>query len=97
MRGKLAGSTEYITKPFDSTELVQTVEAPSSTPPPCVNAPDERAIASPSGCAGACRSLIQRDGDVARECRGLPLERNAIQRSLFHRKGVIVCPYPRFS
>ena len=26
MRGKLAGSTEYITKPFDSTELVQTVK-----------------------------------------------------------------------
>lgn len=25
MRGKLAGSTEYITKPFDSGELVQTV------------------------------------------------------------------------
>ena len=25
MRGKLAGSTEYITKPFDSSELVQTV------------------------------------------------------------------------
>lgn len=25
MRGKLAGSTEYMTKPFDSTELVQTV------------------------------------------------------------------------
>lgn len=26
MRGKLAGSSEYITKPFDSTELVQTVK-----------------------------------------------------------------------
>jgi twitching motility two-component system response regulator PilG len=26
MRGKLAGSTEYITKPFDSTELVQTIK-----------------------------------------------------------------------
>ncbi|MFI5273506.1 MAG: PleD family two-component system response regulator [Ktedonobacterales bacterium] len=26
MRGRLAGSTEYITKPFDSTELVQTVK-----------------------------------------------------------------------
>lgn len=26
MRGKLAGSTEYITKPFDSTELAQTVK-----------------------------------------------------------------------
>jgi twitching motility two-component system response regulator PilG len=26
MRGKLAGSTEYITKPFDSAELVQTVK-----------------------------------------------------------------------
>jgi twitching motility two-component system response regulator PilG len=26
MRGKLAGSTEYITKPFDSMELVQTVK-----------------------------------------------------------------------
>lgn len=25
MRGRLAGSTEYITKPFDSTELVQSV------------------------------------------------------------------------
>lgn len=25
MRGRLAGSTEYITKPFDSSELVQTV------------------------------------------------------------------------
>ena len=26
MRGKLAGSTEYITKPFDSAELVQTIK-----------------------------------------------------------------------
>lgn len=26
MRGKLAGSSEYITKPFDSAELVQTVK-----------------------------------------------------------------------
>ena len=26
MRGKLAGSTEYITKPFDSAELVATVK-----------------------------------------------------------------------
>ncbi|WIG58351.1 MAG: Two-component transcriptional response regulator, LuxR family [Ktedonobacterales bacterium] len=26
MRGKLAGSTEYMTKPFDSAELVQTVK-----------------------------------------------------------------------
>ncbi|MEO7001957.1 MAG: response regulator [Ktedonobacterales bacterium] len=26
MRGKLVGSTEYITKPFDSSELVQTVK-----------------------------------------------------------------------
>lgn len=26
MRGKLSGSTEYITKPFDSAELVQTVK-----------------------------------------------------------------------
>ncbi|WP_376797078.1 PleD family two-component system response regulator [Thermogemmatispora sp.] len=26
MRGRLAGSTEYITKPFDSAELVQTVK-----------------------------------------------------------------------
>src|ERR1700737_3139067 len=26
MRGKLAGSTEYLTKPFDSFELVQTVK-----------------------------------------------------------------------
>lgn len=26
MRGKFAGSTEYITKPFDSAELVQTVK-----------------------------------------------------------------------
>ena len=26
MRGKLAGSTEYLTKPFDSVELVQTVK-----------------------------------------------------------------------
>jgi len=34
MRGKLAGSTEYMTKPLDSTELVQTVrrylEAPGA-------------------------------------------------------------------
>ena len=26
MRGKLAGSTEYMTKPFDSGELAQTVK-----------------------------------------------------------------------
>jgi twitching motility two-component system response regulator PilG len=26
VRGKLAGSTEYLTKPFDSVELVQTVK-----------------------------------------------------------------------
>ncbi len=26
MRGRLAGSTEYLTKPFDSVELVQTVK-----------------------------------------------------------------------
>src|ERR1700726_5049728 len=26
MRGRLAGSTEYLTKPFDSAELVQTVK-----------------------------------------------------------------------
>jgi twitching motility two-component system response regulator PilG len=26
MRGRLAGSTEYITKPFDSAELIQTVK-----------------------------------------------------------------------
>src|ERR671925_1188951 len=26
MRGKIAGSTEYLTKPFDSVELVQTVK-----------------------------------------------------------------------
>lgn len=32
MRGKLAGSTEYITKPFDSTELVQTVKRHLDTP-----------------------------------------------------------------
>lgn len=32
MRGKLAGSTEYMTKPFDSTELVQTVRRHLDTP-----------------------------------------------------------------
>jgi len=32
MRGKLAGSTEYITKPFDSSELVQTVKRYLDTP-----------------------------------------------------------------
>lgn len=32
MRGKLAGSSEYITKPFDSTELVQTVKRYLSVP-----------------------------------------------------------------
>lgn len=32
MRGKLAGSTEYITKPFDSAELVQTVKRYLSAP-----------------------------------------------------------------
>ncbi len=32
MRGKLAGSTEYITKPFDSTELVHTVKRYLDTP-----------------------------------------------------------------
>jgi twitching motility two-component system response regulator PilG len=26
MRGRLAGSTEYLTKPFDSAELVRTVK-----------------------------------------------------------------------
>ena len=32
MRGKLAGSNEYITKPFDSAELVQTVKRHLDTP-----------------------------------------------------------------
>lgn len=32
MRGKLAGSTEYMTKPFDSAELVQTVRRYLDTP-----------------------------------------------------------------
>lgn len=32
MRGKLAGSTEYITKPFDSSELVQTVKRYLNSP-----------------------------------------------------------------
>jgi twitching motility two-component system response regulator PilG len=32
MRGRLAGSTEYITKPFDSTELVQSVRRYLDTP-----------------------------------------------------------------
>jgi twitching motility two-component system response regulator PilG len=32
MRGKLAGSTEYITKPFDSAELVQTVRRHLESP-----------------------------------------------------------------
>ena len=32
MRGRLAGSTEYITKPFDSSELVQTVKRYLDTP-----------------------------------------------------------------
>lgn len=32
MRGKLAGSTEYMTKPFDSLELVQTVRRHLETP-----------------------------------------------------------------
>ena len=33
MRGKLAGSTDYITKPFDSAELVQTVKRHLDSPP----------------------------------------------------------------
>lgn len=33
MRGKLAGSTEYITKPFDSAELVQVVKRYLETVP----------------------------------------------------------------
>jgi twitching motility two-component system response regulator PilG len=32
MRGKLAGSSDYITKPFDSTDLVQTVKRYLATP-----------------------------------------------------------------
>jgi twitching motility two-component system response regulator PilG len=32
MRGKLAGSSDYITKPFDSTDLVQTVKRCLSAP-----------------------------------------------------------------
>ena len=32
MRGRLAGSTEYITKPFDSSELVQSVRRYLDTP-----------------------------------------------------------------
>jgi twitching motility two-component system response regulator PilG len=32
MRGKLAGSSDYITKPFDSSDLVQTVKRYLSTP-----------------------------------------------------------------
>ncbi|MGH2501436.1 MAG: response regulator, partial [Ktedonobacterales bacterium] len=32
MRGRLAGSTEYITKPFDSIELVQSVRRYLDTP-----------------------------------------------------------------
>jgi len=32
MRGRFAGSTEYITKPFDSSELVQTVKRYLDTP-----------------------------------------------------------------
>ncbi len=32
MRGKLAGSTEYMTKPFDSAELVQTVKRHLDSP-----------------------------------------------------------------
>jgi twitching motility two-component system response regulator PilG len=34
MRGKLAGSTEYITKPFDSAELVQVVKRHLEHAPP---------------------------------------------------------------
>src|SRR5258708_9817583 len=34
MRGKLAGSTEYITKPFDSAELVQVVKRHLENMPP---------------------------------------------------------------
>jgi twitching motility two-component system response regulator PilG len=32
MRGRLAGSSDYITKPFDSSDLVQTVKRYLSTP-----------------------------------------------------------------
>jgi twitching motility two-component system response regulator PilG len=42
MRGRLAGSTEYLTKPFDSTELIQTVKKyladwPAKKPPTSLN------------------------------------------------------------
>jgi twitching motility two-component system response regulator PilG len=52
MRGKLAGSTEYMTKPFDSVELAQTVK---------------RYLDSPAARERATRREMQRHGRLRRQ------------------------------
>lgn len=41
MRGRLVGSSEYLTKPFDSNDLVQTVRRHLATAPRRVRAPQQ--------------------------------------------------------
>lgn len=52
MRGKLAGSTEYMTKPFDSVELAQTVK---------------RYLASPAARERAARREMRMQGRLRRQ------------------------------